>query len=77
MSRGVAVKERDDAMASVAPDDCYLSVTDPAVIAEYNAALESAGVKKRARAEQTKEDILAEDVIRAKELFGKDGVRVG
>ncbi len=77
LSRGVAVKERDDAMAFVAPDDCYLSVTDPAVIAEYNAALESAGVKKRARAEQTKEDILAEDVIRAKELFGKDGVRVG
>ena len=43
-------------------------------IAELNAALDSLGIHKRARPEKTAEDLFADDVAKATELFGKDNV---
>ena len=41
LSRGVQVKERDDFIAFIAPDDCFLSLGDESVLGELNAALDS------------------------------------
>lgn len=74
LSRGVLVKEREDYIAFVAPDDTFLSLGEPTVIVTLNGILDSLGIKKRARVEQTEDDLLAEDILRAKEFFGRDGV---
>lgn len=74
LSRGCTVKERVDAIAVVVPDENYLSMTEESVIAELNAALDSLGIKKRVRPEKTAEDLYADDVAKALELFGRDNV---
>lgn len=74
LSRGVAVKERGDAAAFVAPDSCFLSMCEPSVVAELGEAVVAAGIKKRVRIEKTDDDLYAEDLARARELFGRDGV---
>ncbi len=74
LSRGVAVKERDDAIGFVVPDENFLAMTDAAVMGELDEALASIGTDKRARIEKTEEDLYADDLMRAKELFGKDNV---
>ena len=76
ISRGVLIKEREDAIAFVTPDSEFLSVSDRAVVAEFNAALDALGIKKRARVDKTAEDLFADDVARARELFGRDEVFV-
>lgn len=76
ISRGVLIKEREDAIAFVTPDSEFLSVSDSAVVAEFNAALDALGIKKRARVDKTAEDLFADDVARARELFGRDSVFV-
>lgn len=73
LSRGVQIKERADCIAFIAPDDCFLSLGDEPVMAALNAALDACGIKKRARAERTDESLMADDVERGRELFGKDG----
>ena len=70
------IKEREDAIAFVTPDSEFLSVSDRAVVAEFNAALDALGIKKRARVDKTAEDLFADDVARARELFGRDEVFV-
>ncbi len=74
LSRGAAVKERDDAIAVVVPDENYLSVTEQSVVAELNGVLDSLGIKKRIRVEKTAEDLYVDDLIKARELFGRDNV---
>ena len=74
LSRGVAVKERDDYISFVVPDEIYLSVSDKPVIDELNAALDGIGIEKRAAVDKTAEDLLQDDIARARELFGRDGV---
>ncbi len=74
LSRGVQVKERDDFIAFIAPDDCFLSLGDESVLGELNAALDSCGIEKRAKAERTDESLMADDVERGRVLFGKDGI---
>lgn len=74
ISRGVLIKERDDAIAFVTPDSEFLSVSEKSVVAELNAALDALGIAKRARVDKTAEDLFADDVARARELFGKDAV---
>lgn len=74
LSRDVVVKERDDAIAFVVTDDNYLLMTEQSVVDELNEALDSCGIKKRARAEKTAEDLYADDLIRARDLFGRDNV---
>ncbi len=74
LSRGVQVKERDDFIAFIAPDDCFLSLGDEYVLGELNAALDSCGIEKRAKAERTDESLMADDVERGRVLFGKDGI---
>ena len=74
LSRGVVVKERDDAISFITPDDCFLSLSDETVQAELNAALDACGVKKRALIERTDESLMRDDIERARQLFGKDGV---
>ncbi len=49
-------------------------MTDETVLAELNAALSAVGIEKRARAEKTAEDLYADDLMRAVELFGRDCV---
>ncbi len=74
LSRGVQVKERDDFIAFIAPDDCFLSLGDESVLGELNAALDSCGIEKRAKAERTDESLMADDIERGRVLFGKDGI---
>lgn len=74
LSRDVSVKERADYIAFVTRDEDFLSMTDERVVAELNAALDAAGVKKRARAEKTAEDLYVDDLSRAVDLFGRDCV---
>ncbi|MCM1368055.1 MAG: DNA polymerase III subunit gamma/tau [Roseburia sp.] len=74
LSRGVLVKERDDAAAFVAPDSCFLSMCEASVVTELGEAVAAAGIKKRVRIEKTDDDLYAEDLARARELFGRDGV---
>lgn len=73
LSRGVQIKERADCIAFIAPDDCFLSLGDEPVMTALNAALDACGIKKRARAERTDESLMADDVERGRDLFGKDG----
>ena len=72
LSRDVSVKERAEYIAFVTRDEDFLSMTDERVVAELNAALDAAGIKKRARAEKTAEDLYADDLSRAITLFGRD-----
>lgn len=74
LRRGAVVKERDDAIAFVVEDDNFLQFTDSEVLEELNAALDSCGIKKRARAEKTDDDLYADDLTAARELFGFDAV---
>lgn len=74
LSRGVTVKERDDYISFVVPDEIYLSVSDKPVMDELDAALDGIGIKKRAAVDKTAEDLLQDDVARARELFGRDNV---
>ncbi len=74
LSRGVTVKEREDAIAFVTADENFLSLGEPSVIATLNAALDDCGEKRRARAEKTDEDLYHDDLMRARELFGRDNV---
>lgn len=74
LSRDAAIKERDDAFVFVVPDEGFIAMTDPTVIRELNEALTSCGIEKRARIEKKAEDLYADDLMRAKELFGRDAV---
>lgn len=74
LSRGVSAKERADAVSFVAPDSCFLSMCEPSVVAELGEAVTAAGIKKLVRIEKTDDDLYAEDLARARELFGRDGV---
>lgn len=74
LSRGVAVKEREDAIAFVTPEDSFLSMSESAVLNALNAVLDELDIKKRARIERTADDLYEEDVKRAYELFGRDSV---
>ncbi len=74
LSRGVTVKERDDYIAFVAEGDVFLSLTEKSVTDELNRALDGLGEKRRARIERTEEDIMADDMAHARQLFGRDGV---
>ena len=51
-----------------------MSVSDKPVIDELNAALDGIGIEKRAAVDKTAEDLLQDDIARARELFGRDGV---
>ncbi len=74
LARGVAVKERDEFIGFVTPDDTFLSMGEPAVLQALNGVLDTLGIKKRARVERTDDDLYEEDLIRAARLFGKDCV---
>lgn len=72
LSRGVAVKERSDAVSFVTPDENFLPMSDDAVMKELSAAISSLGINKPIRVDKTIEDLLADDYEAARELFGKD-----
>lgn len=74
LSRGAVVKEREDVISFVVPDEVYLSLSEKYMLDELNAALDGIGVKKRARVDKTAEDLLEDDIALARELFGKDNV---
>ncbi len=74
LSRGVTVKERDDVIAFVVPDDNFLLMSEKSVADVLNKALAAQGIKKPAHVEKTAEDIIAENLIRARDLFGRDNV---
>lgn len=74
LSHGVAVRERDEYIAFVSPDDVFLAMGDPSVKDVLNGALDTLGVKKRARIERTEDDLYQQDIARAKVLFSRDGV---
>lgn len=74
LARGVSVKEREDAIAFVTPEDCFLSMSEDDVLAALDGVLDGLGIKKRARIERTADDLYEEDVKRAYDLFGRDCV---
>ncbi len=74
LSRGISVKERDEFIGFVTPDESYLSMGEPAVLQTLNEVLDTLGIKKRARIERTDDDLYEEDLLRAAQLFGKDNV---
>ena len=76
LARDVKVKERDEYIAFVSPDNVYLQMGEQTVIDVLNAALDGLGVKKRAVIERTIDDMFNEDILRAKDMFGVDGVVV-
>ncbi len=71
---GVTVRERDEYIAFVSPDDVFLAMGDPSVKSVLNGALDALGVKKRAHIERTEDDLYQQDIARAKVLFTRDGV---
>ena len=72
LSRGVLAKERDDAIAFVTPDDTFMAMNAPDVIAALNGVLDALGIKKRARIDRTEDDLREEDIKRARALFTDD-----
>ncbi|MCH5163142.1 MAG: DNA polymerase III subunit gamma/tau [Clostridiales bacterium] len=74
LSRGVAVKEREDVTAFVVPDDSFLLMSEKHVVGILDEALKAVGVTKPASIEKTDEDLYADDLARARELFGRDNV---
>ena len=74
LARGVAVKERDDAIGFVTPDESFLAMNEPAVTETINGILVALGINKRMRVERTEDDLYQDDLARAFELFGRDGV---
>lgn len=72
LSRGVVVKEREDVIGFVVSDENFLTMTDKAVIEELTEALKSLGIQKPPRPEKTEEDLYADDLAAARELFGRD-----
>ncbi len=74
LSHGVAVKERDDAIGFVTPDDVFLQMGEAVVTDVINGILDGLGIKKRVRIERTEDDLYEEDLARAAALFGRDGV---
>ncbi|MDE7165105.1 MAG: DNA polymerase III subunit gamma/tau [Clostridiales bacterium] len=74
LARGVAVRERDEYIGFVSPDDVFLQMGDLSVTDVLNATLDALGVKKRAKIERTEDDLFQQDIARAKQLFSRDGV---
>ncbi len=74
LSHGVTVRERDEYIAFVSPDDVFLAMGDPSVKGVLEQALDALGVKKRARIERTEDDLYQQDIAKAKILFSRDGV---
>lgn len=74
LSHGVTVRERDEYIAFVSPDDVFLAMGDPSVKSVLEQALGALGVKKRAHIERTEDDLYQQDIARAKVLFTRDGV---
>ncbi|MDE5562187.1 MAG: DNA polymerase III subunit gamma/tau [Clostridiales bacterium] len=74
LSHGVTVRERDEYIAFVSPDDVFLAMGDPSVKSVLEQALDALGVKKRAHIERTEDDLYQQDIARAKVLFTRDGV---
>ena len=72
--RGVTVRERDEYIAFVSPDDVFLAMGDPSVKSVLNGALDALGEKRRARIERTEDDLYQQDIAKAKQLFTRDGV---
>lgn len=68
------VREREDCIAIVAPDDVFLPLNDPSVVTVINAALDTMGIKKRMRVERTEDELRHDDIAKAVRLFGRDGV---
>lgn len=76
LAAGVCVKERDDAIAFVVPEDIFLHMSDRAVTDVLAVALKAIGMNKPLRIERTEDDLLHMDIERAKALFGRDAVTV-
>ena len=76
LSRGVTVKEREDYIAFISPDDVFLQMGDDSVMSVLTAVLDALDIKKRARIERTENDMFRMDVEKAKRLFSRDGVIV-
>ncbi|MCH5154903.1 MAG: DNA polymerase III subunit gamma/tau [Clostridiales bacterium] len=76
LSRGVTVKEREDYIAFISPDDVFLQMGDDSVMSVLTAVLDALDIKKRARIERTENDMFLMDVEKAKRLFSRDGVIV-
>ncbi|MDE5593379.1 MAG: DNA polymerase III subunit gamma/tau [Clostridiales bacterium] len=74
LSHGVTVRERDEYIAFVSPDDVFLAMGDPSVKSVLEQALDALGVKKRAHIERTEDDLYQQDIAKAKQLFTRDGV---
>ncbi|MCH5351433.1 MAG: DNA polymerase III subunit gamma/tau [Clostridiales bacterium] len=71
---GVTVKEREDAIAFVAPDEVFFSLSEPDVKRELDEAVKAAGTEKPARPERTEEDLYLDDLDKMRVLFGRDCV---
>ncbi len=74
LARDVMAKERDEYIAFVAPEDAFLPLGEPTVMQVLNEVLDELGIAKRAKIERTEDDLYADDLKRAYELFGRDGV---
>ncbi|MDE7464330.1 MAG: hypothetical protein K2M48_04790, partial [Clostridiales bacterium] len=72
LSRGVTVKERDEVTAFVVPDDSFLLMSEKNVVDILDAALKAVGATKPASVEKTDEDLYHDDLMKARELFGRD-----
>lgn len=76
LARGVTVRERDDYIGFVSPDDVFLQMGEPSVTSVLEAVLDAIGVKKRLKIERTEDDLYQRDIARARQLFSRDGVIV-
>ena len=74
LSRGVMVRERDEHIGFVSPDDVFLQMGEPTVTSVLTEALTALGVTKPARIERTEDDLYQQDLVKAKQLFTRDGV---
>ncbi|MDE6294203.1 MAG: hypothetical protein K2L88_06250, partial [Clostridiales bacterium] len=73
-ARGVTVKERDDYIGFVSPDDVFLQMGEPTVTSVLNSTLDELGIKKRSKIERTEDDLYQQDIAKARQLFSRDGV---
>ncbi|MCH5158817.1 MAG: DNA polymerase III subunit gamma/tau [Clostridiales bacterium] len=68
----VVIKEREDAISFVVPDEVFLSLSDPEVKSELDEAVKSVGATKPVRPERTAEDMYLDDLDTMRTLFGRD-----
>ena len=74
LARNVLVRERDEHIGFVSPDDVFLQMGEPTVTSVLAEALTALDVAKPVKIERTEDDLYQQDLVKAKQLFTRDGV---